>query len=111
VVVDSVLMDQEIGSARNRIYQVTDLLPETILGVAERTAAATTFEDLIYRESEVDAMWTLVDVQVRQAELNGSPDLDRWLRLRERLWQAHDLIPEGRVAESAAILRSLEDLV
>ena len=104
-------MNTEVGSVRNRIYQVTDLEPATILAVADRTAAATSFEDLIYRESEVDAIWTLVDIQVRQAELHDSPELDRWLRLRDQLWQAHDLIPEGRVTESAALLRGLVDLI
>ena len=104
-------MNTEVGSAKNRIYQVTDLLPETILGVADRTAAATTFEDLIYRESEVDAMWTLVDIQVRHAELNESPDLERWLRLRNQLWQAHDLIPAGEVAQAATLLRGLVDML
>lgn len=100
-------MDTEIGSPRNRIYQVTDLEPETILAVAERTAAATTFEDFIYRESEVDAMWTQVDILIRHAELNESPDLERLNRLRDKMWKAHDLIAASKPAEAAAILRDL----
>jgi hypothetical protein len=111
VVPHSEAMDTQLNSARNRIYQVTDLEPETILEVADRTAVATTFEDLIYRESEVDAMWSLVDIQVRQAELAQSPELEKWLRLRELLWEAHDLIPEGKVVESSEILRRLASMV
>lgn len=104
-------MDLEVGSHRNRIYQVTDLEPETIRAVAERTAEAETFSDLIYRESEVDAMWTLVDIQVRQAEINDLPTLPGWIEIRRRLWEAHDFIPEGHVKESAAMLHSIVDLV
>jgi len=102
--------DTEIGSARNRIYQVTELTAATLTGIAERLDVATTFEDQIYRESEIDALWTLVDIQVRQAELagpDGADRLARWVDLRERLWTAHDLIPEGRCRESATILRGL----
>lgn len=107
-------MDIEIGSARNRIYQVTELTPQTFTGIAERLDAATTFEDQIYRESEIDALWTLVDIQVRQAELaghDGAEALATWVGLRERLWTAHDLIPEGRCRESAAILRELAETI
>lgn len=99
--------DTEIGSARNRIYQVTELTPETLTGIADRLDVATSFEDQIYRESEIDALWTLVDVQVRQAEVKGSAERARWVGLRERLWTAHDLIPEGRCRESAEILREI----
>ncbi|WP_017934581.1 hypothetical protein [Nocardioides sp. Iso805N] len=101
-------MDTEIGSARNRIYQVTELAPATLLEIAERLDEATSFEDQIYRESEIDALWTLVDIQVRQAELAGDPSgLARWRSLHSRLWEAHDLIPDGRCPEAAAILREL----
>ena len=100
-----------IGSPRNRIYQVTNLEVATILAVADRTEQATSFEDLIYRESEVDALWSLCDIQVKQAQINDSPELPKWLALREKLWRAHDLIPEGEVAESAAVLRSIPEIL
>jgi len=104
--------DTEVGSARNRIYQVTELTPETLIGIAERLDAATTFADQIYRESEIDALWTQVDIQVRQAELAGdTAALARWRELHRRLWVAHDLIPEGRCAESADVLRELVTLL
>ncbi|MCD4534306.1 hypothetical protein LRP67_09455 [Nocardioides sp. cx-169] len=69
---------------------------------------ATSFADLIYRESEIDALWSLVDIQVTAAEHSGSAtELARLAGLRSRLWEAHDLVPEGRCRESAAILREL----
>jgi hypothetical protein len=101
-------MDTEIGSPRNRIYQVTELTPAALLGIAERLEVATSFEDQIYRESEIDALWTLVDIEVRQAELAGdTPALSRWRDLHSRLWVAHDLVPEGRCSDAAVILREL----
>lgn len=104
--------DVEVGSARNRIYQVTELTPETLLGIADRLDVADSFADQIYRESEIDALWTQVDIQVRQAELAGDTGaLQRWRELHRRLWVAHDLIPEGRCAESAGVLRELVGLL
>jgi hypothetical protein len=101
-------MDTRIGSARNRIYQVTELTSEALQGIAERLEVASCFEDQIYRESEIDALWTLVDIQVRQAELAGDDAaLARWTDLRARLWTAHDLIPEGRCTQAAGILREI----
>lgn len=104
--------DVEVGSSRNRIYQVTELSPETLLGIADRLDVADSFEDQIYRESEIDALWTQVDIQVRQAELAGDAEaLERWRELHRRLWIAHDLIPEGRCAEAAAEVRQLVGLI
>jgi len=101
-------MDTEIGSARNRIYQVTELTSDVLLGIAERLDVATSFADQIYRESEIDALWTQVDIQVRQAGLAGDAErLAHWRSLHARLWTAHDLIPEGRCTEAATILREL----
>lgn len=101
-------MDPDIGSVRNRIYQVTDLDPATLLEIAARLDLATSFADQIYRESEIDALWTLVDIRLREAGLAGdSGALERWQSLHARLWAAHDLIPDGRCAEAAAILREL----
>lgn len=104
-------MDTAIGSARNRIYQVTELTPQTLLGIAERLDAADSFEDQIYRESEIDALWTLVDIQVRQATLAGDDTLARWRSLHARLWVAHDLIPDGECTRAAGILRELAGLL
>lgn len=102
--------DQD-NRARNRIYPVESLTAETITAVADRVARATTFEDLIYRESEIDALWSLADIAARTAELDNASDKDRWAKLRERLWEAHDLVPEGRCTESAAVLRETITLI
>ena len=98
-------------TARSKIYQVQELTAETITAVADRVARATTFEDLIYRESEIDALWSLADIAARTAELDNTADRDRWAELRERLWEAHDLVPEGRCTESAAVLRATITLI
>jgi hypothetical protein len=101
-------MDPQIDSAGNRIHQVTELAPATLLEIAARLDLATSFADQIYRESEIDALWTLVDIRLREAGLAGdSRALERWQSLHSRLWVAHDLVPDGRCAEAAVILREL----
>ena len=41
---------------------IEDLLPATITGVATRLASSTTFTELVSRECELDALWTLCDI-------------------------------------------------
>lgn len=101
-------MDPDIAPSSTRIHQVTELAPSTLLEIAARLDQATSFADQIYRESEIDALWTLVDIQLRDAGLaDDDVALDRWQSLHSRLWVAHDLIPDGRCAEAAVILREL----
>ena len=100
--------DAAIGGDRTRSHQVSELTSETVLAIAHRLDAASTFADQVYRESEIDALWTLVDIEVRQAEIAGDgAGLERWGDLRRRLWIAHDLVPEGHCAQAAAVLRDL----
>jgi hypothetical protein len=41
---------------------IEDLSPSTIEGVATRLANSTTFTELVSRECELDALWTLCDI-------------------------------------------------
>jgi hypothetical protein len=41
---------------------IEDLSPATIAGVATRLANSTTFTELVSRECELDALWTLCDI-------------------------------------------------
>lgn len=100
--------DVETGAAGAGWYPVSELEPQTLLEVARRLDVARSFEDLVYRESELDALWTLADLQARQAELDGArEDFRRWGTVRDRLRAVHDLVPEGRCLEAAARLRDL----
>lgn len=90
---------------RDRIFDVVELTPETVLEVAERTAAAQTFSDYIYRESELDALWSLADIAATRPQ--PGTDTEHFARLRDRLEEAHDLLPDERGADAAAILREV----
>lgn len=87
--------------ADSRIHQVERLDRATVGAVAARVAEAVSFEDLIYRESELDALWSLADIAA------GSEAREPWVRLRELLGRAHDHVPEGEVADAARVLREV----
>lgn len=109
--------DGEVTSERDRpeADRIEDLLPATIEGVADRLLTSRTFEELVYRESEMDALFTLVDIAIKTARhgneigpppdpalLIASPDL---YRLRDLIFAAHDLTHEDQQDEAAALLR------
>lgn len=94
---------------------VSDLLPATIEGVARRLRRSRGFVQLVYRESELDALWSLADLAVGKAAdrqppahagplgLEGAGQEDR-LRLRSLIHEAHDLAAGGRTDEAADLL-------
>jgi hypothetical protein len=43
---------------------IEDLSPATIEGVATRLALSTSFAELVSRECELDALWTLCDIEL-----------------------------------------------
>lgn len=92
---------------------VDDLRPETIEAVAARTAGSKGFSELVYRECEINALWSLADIGLSGAmargaaswTVGGSP-LSRSLlaRLRERFEEAYRLLADLAPAEAAAVL-------
>lgn len=93
------------------IYPVEDLTTTAMLTVAARIAVASGFTDLIYRESEVDALWSLADIAAKTAALAAAPDAADKARLRDEIARAHDLIPDDRCEEAAEILRAATVLI
>ena len=95
--------------------RIENLLPATIEGVAERLLTSHTFQELVYRESEMDALFTLVDIAIKTArhgneigpppdptQLIASPDL---YRLRDLIFAAHDLTHDDQREAAASLLR------
>ena len=95
--------------------RIENLLPATIEGVAERLLTSHTFQELVYRESEMDALFTLVDIAIKTARhgntigpppdphaLLASPDL---YSMRDLIFAAHDMTHDDRTAEAADLLR------
>jgi len=55
---------------------IEDLSPATITGVATRLASSTTFTELISRECELDALWTLCDIALDYTASNRDVSSD-----------------------------------
>lgn len=96
---------------------VCDLLPETIEAVAARLLVSDTFEKLVYRECELDALWSLADIAVEMMTLKETGNrIKAWqvlpensernlVMLRAMLESAHDLTVAAKPVEAAAVLR------
>ena len=87
------------------IVAVTDLSAETLHRIIAHLEVSTDFEHLVYRESELDAIWSLAGFL-----LNGEPDCtrrDKVLRLRGLAHRAHDLVAARRPGDAAVLLREL----
>jgi hypothetical protein len=94
----------EPGPNPAHIVPVLDFSRETLEAIAEHLDVSTAFEHLVYREAELDAIWSLTAFYLGQAR-GASQEALR--RLHEEAHRAHDLVGAGRPREAAAILRSL----
>lgn len=102
--------------ARPEPVEVSDLRPETIEGVAARLLESSTFEELIYRESEMDALFSLADIAIstsrrgnvgtqEELEMRLAANVPQLAEFRTLVFAAHDLSHEDRVVEAADLLR------
>jgi hypothetical protein len=95
--------------------RIENLLPGTIEGVAERLLTSHTFQELVYRESEMDALFTLVDIAIKTARHGNtigpppepgaavaSPDL---YAMRDLIFAAHDMTHDDQTVDAAGLLR------
>jgi len=82
---------------------VRDFSTETLAAIAAQLEASTDFEHLVYREAELDAIWSITGfflaVRPHAAERAAVE------RLHAGAQRAHDLVGEGRPREAAALLR------
>lgn len=78
----------------------------TIQMLSERLQRSRTAEQLIYRESEMDELWRLLDIAVRTGDPDGLRDEARLRQMRDLVHRAHDLVGmEGKPQEASAVLR------
>lgn len=82
------------------VVRVEELTPHTVEAVIDRLQASRDFDHLVYRESEVDALWSLADMAVRRREPNAQTLLDL-------LWAAHERIGEGEKGRAAQELEKV----
>ncbi|MGH9326523.1 MAG: hypothetical protein ACRD2B_07545 [Terriglobia bacterium] len=84
---------------------VTDFSDETLRELIAALEASTEFEHLVYRESELDAVWSIAGFALKD-EPNAARR-DAIARLRDTAHVAHDLVGERRPGEAADKLKGL----
>lgn len=88
----------------SHIVIVTDFSPQTLRSVIAHLEASTDFEHLVYRESELDAIWSISGFVLKYDP--AVPNREGLARLHEFAHVAHDLVADGRPREAAEILRT-----
>jgi hypothetical protein len=87
------------------IVSVRDFSPETLREMIEHLEASTEFEHLVYRESELDAVWSITGFALKYE--SDAIQRTNLVRMHEIAHVAHDLVADRRPKEAAEILRSL----
>lgn len=102
--------------------EVDDLSVITIGQLADRLAESSTFEELVYRESEMDALFSLIDIAISTAREDERPapltmvgrlglETVDLVALRELIVAAHDLAHEDEISDAVALLRAAARIV
>jgi hypothetical protein len=88
------------------IIPVGNISDLSIQILADRLQRTTTSEQCIYRESELDELWRLIDIAVRAGDPDGMRDEVQLRQMRDIVHRAHDLVGmDGKPQEAAATLR------
>jgi hypothetical protein len=86
------------------IVAVRDFSPHTIRAIAAHLEVSTSFEHLVYREAELDAVWSLTAFLL--AQTRDPAQRKNLIRLHEAAHRAHDLVGAGQPRQAAALLRT-----
>jgi hypothetical protein len=87
------------------IITVTDFSAETLQSMIAHLEFSTAFEHLVYREAELDAIWSITGFFLRGAP--ASAERSYLELLHHSAHQAHDLVADRRPRDAAALLRRL----
>ncbi len=87
------------------IVTVNDSSEETLRKLIAALEVSTDFEHLIYRESELDAVWSIAGFALKDEP--NALRRDAIARLRDAAHLAHDLVADRRPREAADKLKSL----
>ncbi|MGF6260414.1 hypothetical protein OKW50_005511 [Paraburkholderia youngii] len=76
------------------LHSIEDYSPETLRQIIERVENSRTFEQMIYRESELDEVWRLLDNDIAAEARNAanSAEGQNLVALRNLVIEAHDLV-------------------
>jgi hypothetical protein len=87
------------------IVAVTDFSPETLREIIGHLEVSTDFEHLVYREAELDAIWSITGFVLKND--HHLAQRQSVAKLHQIALLAHDLVADRRPAEAAEVLRSL----
>ena len=85
------------------IVPVKDFSAETLQSIVALLEISTDFEHLVYREAELDAIWSITGFFLAQEQ--DSDQFNFVKSLHTAAQEAHDLVAEGRTVDAAARLR------
>ena len=89
----------------DHIVPVTNFSADTLLSIIAHMEVSTDFEHLVYREAELDAVWSITGFFLVNEPKSNQIEAVR--RLHAGAHKAHDLVADRRPAEAAVVLRSL----
>jgi hypothetical protein len=90
------------------ILPVENFSDLTIQTLADRLQRTRTAEQCIYRETELDEVWRLLDIAVRSGDPDGLRDNETLRMMRDAVHRAHDLVGmDSKPADAAAALREV----
>src|ERR1700722_11986097 len=87
------------------IVPVTNFSPNTLWSIIAHMEVSTDFEHLVYREAELDAIWSITGFFLLNEPDSNQREAVR--KLHVGAYKAHDLVADRRPAEAATVLRSL----
>jgi hypothetical protein len=87
------------------IVSVKDFSPETLRNVVAHLKASTSFEHLVYREAELDAIWTISGFFLANEPASRLREAVKALHAGAH--RAHDLVAERQPGAAATVLEGL----
>jgi hypothetical protein len=103
-------LNKERGSSGDQvnpahIVPVTNFSAETLRSIIAHMEVSTDFEHLVYREAELDAVWSITGFFL--VNESDSTEFEAVKRLRDGAHRAHDLVADSRPKDAAVLLRTL----
>lgn len=86
------------------IVPVTNFSAETLWSIIAHMEVSTDFEHLVYREAELDALWSITGFFLVNEVHSNQHEAVR--RLHAGAHEAHDLVADRRPADAAMLLRT-----
>ncbi len=95
-----------------RVITVQDYTPATLEAVIAQLERSTSADHFVYRESELDALWSLLEVALRAARQRHAlaTEVARLERLFQAVREAHDLVAAEAPLAAASRLREAAGL-